>query len=163
MDTVITRVSREHRDIVRSFVTKHWGAFFVIKHGKRFDLGALPGLIALRDGTITGLLLWEDRGAEVELITLDAVPSRQGIGGSLVDTFMCEALSPDCRRVSGTVTNDQLIALRLLQKRGFRITMVRPGAVDAAREIKPQIPVAGVDGIPLHDELDLVLVRSTRG
>ena len=37
-------------------------------------------------------------------------------------------------------TNDNLDALRLYQRHAFRITELRAGAVDAAREPKPQIP-----------------------
>jgi hypothetical protein len=34
--------------------------------------------------------------------------------------------------------------------------MVRPGAVDAAREsLKPELPDVGAYGIPMRDELDL--------
>jgi hypothetical protein len=39
--------------------------------------------------------------------------------------------------------------------RGFRLTELRPGAVDRARETKPAIPELGEYGIPLRDELDL--------
>ena len=54
-----------------------------------------------------------------------------------------------------TTTNDNLDALRFYQRRGFRLTELRPGAVDRAREAKPAIPELGGYGIPLRDELDL--------
>ncbi len=38
---------------------------------------------------------------------------------------------------------------------GFRLTELRPGAVDRSRETKPVIPELGGYGIPLRDELDL--------
>lgn len=142
-----------------SFITKRWGAPFIIKHRTRFELSGLPGLIVAGDDGIAGLLLWVDRRAEVELLTLDAVIPGRGIGSSLLDTCLDQMLPSDCRRVLVTVTNDQLIALRMLQKRGFRLTGLRPGAVDDARKLKPQIPVNGADGVPLHDELDLTLAR----
>lgn len=43
------------------------------------------------------------------------------------------------------------------QRRGMRIVGVSPGAVDAARALKPSIPVIGGYGIELHDELTLEL------
>jgi ribosomal protein S18 acetylase RimI-like enzyme len=55
-----------------------------------------------------------------------------------------------------TTTNDNVDALRFYQRRGFRLAALRPGAVDEARRIKPEIPQVGEHGIPLHDELDLV-------
>jgi hypothetical protein len=54
-----------------------------------------------------------------------------------------------------TTTNDNLNALRFYQRRGFRMTEVRPGAVDRARSQKPSIPLVGEFGIPIHDEIDL--------
>ena len=54
-----------------------------------------------------------------------------------------------------TTTNDNLNALRFYQRRGFRITAVRPGAVDEARRTKPSISTSGEDGIPIHDEIEL--------
>jgi hypothetical protein len=56
-----------------------------------------------------------------------------------------------------TTTNDNLTALRFYQRRGFRIAAVRPGAVAAARRLKPTIPELGEHGIPIRDEIELAL------
>ncbi|MFD0788518.1 GNAT family N-acetyltransferase, partial [Micromonospora azadirachtae] len=58
-------------------------------------------------------------------------------------------------------TNDNLRALRFYQRRGLRLVGVDPGAVDRARRLKPEIPLLGEDGIPLHDELILELRTAT--
>jgi ribosomal protein S18 acetylase RimI-like enzyme len=65
-------------------------------------------------------------------------------------------LSPNCA-ANGlqswvTTTNDNLNALRFYQRRGFRITRVRPGVVNEARHINP---VVGEYGILIRDEIDL--------
>jgi ribosomal protein S18 acetylase RimI-like enzyme len=52
-------------------------------------------------------------------------------------------------------TNDNLPALLVYQRHGFRLTRLYPGNVDSARELKPEIPVVGTYGIPVHDELVL--------
>jgi hypothetical protein len=58
----------------------------------------------------------------------------------------------------GVATYDNLAALRSYQRNGFRLSELRPGAVDEARAtLKPSIPETGNDGIPLRDEIDLVL------
>jgi ribosomal protein S18 acetylase RimI-like enzyme len=57
-----------------------------------------------------------------------------------------------------TTTNDNLDAIRFYQRRGFRLSAIRPGAVERAREtLKPEIPDVGSYGIPMSDELDLEL------
>ena len=138
-------------------LVERWGAAFIIKHHTRFQLDGLPGLVATGDGAVRGLLTWTERGPEAELLTLDALTRRQGVGALLLDAFLDYARPAGLRRVLATVTNDQLAGMKLLQRRGFRFETVRPGAVDAARKIKPQIPETGDSGIALHDELDLFL------
>lgn len=54
------------------------------------------------------------------------------------------------------ITNDNQCALRLYQRAGFRLHELRADTVEEARRLKPSIPQAGNDGIPIHDELDLV-------
>lgn len=58
-------------------------------------------------------------------------------------------------------TNDNLDALRLYQRHGFRLAALRPGAVDRSRHLKPDIPAIGAYGLPLRDEL--LLVRTIIG
>ena len=54
-------------------------------------------------------------------------------------------------------TNDNLPALGLYQRHGFRLVALHPGAVDRARLVKPSIPALGHPGIPMRDELVLEL------
>jgi hypothetical protein len=56
-------------------------------------------------------------------------------------------------------TNDNLAALQFYQRRGFRLVLLRPGAVDGSREfLKPEIPTLGAHGIALRDELELEMM-----
>ena len=53
-------------------------------------------------------------------------------------------------------TNDE--ALRFYQRRGFRLSALRRGAVDdSRRRLKPQISAVGELGIPIRDEIELEL------
>ena len=54
-----------------------------------------------------------------------------------------------------TTTNDNIDALRFYQRRGFRMSALRPGVIDRSRLHKPEIPRTGDYGIPLRDEIDL--------
>jgi len=54
-------------------------------------------------------------------------------------------------------SNDNLSALGFYQRRGFRLVAVYQNAIDAAREIKPNIPQIGMENIPIHDEIELEL------
>jgi hypothetical protein len=66
------------------------------------------------------------------------------------------AVAVGCRRYWVLTTNDNVDALRFYQRRGFRLTAVRCGAVDEARRtVKPEIPLTGDYGIPIRDEIEL--------
>jgi N-acetylglutamate synthase-like GNAT family acetyltransferase len=93
----------------------------------------------------------------LEIVTLNALNRRSGIGSLLIDEVREEAKRRRCREVTLTTTNDNIDALRFYQRRGFRLAALRPGAVDRARlERKPEIPRSGAYNIPLRDEIDLV-------
>ena len=56
-------------------------------------------------------------------------------------------------------TNDNLAALALYQKVGFRLSTLRAGALDETRRsLKPYLPEVGEHGIPLRDELEFELI-----
>jgi hypothetical protein len=55
-------------------------------------------------------------------------------------------------------SNDNLDAMGWYQRRGLRLAAIRPGAIDELRAtLKPGIPAVGKHGIPLRDEIELVL------
>jgi hypothetical protein len=79
----------------------------------------------------------------------------QGVGTALIEAVKVAAIEAGCRRLWLMTTNDNLHALGFYQRRGFRLVAVYPGAVDAARLLKPEIPLLGNDGIPIRDEIEL--------
>ena len=66
-----------------------------------------------------------------------------------------EAKSLGCSRITLITTNDNLPALRFYQKRGFDMVRLYRNAVEHSRKIKPEIPLTGMDGIPLKHEIEL--------
>ena len=142
---------------ISQFLRERWGAIVVV-HGEVIDASRLPALIAEpRRGLATYRLLGVD---DAELVTLDAVPAGISTGTALLDALTTRLFAEGCVRLWLTMTNGNLSALQFYLRRGFRLTAVRPGAVDAARKLKPTIPLFGEHGIPLHDELDLCRVLS---
>lgn len=146
------------RDWVRDWMVAHWGSEWMAVHGELFRMDAFPGVAALLDGQVVGLITYRLLGDACEIMSLDSLIERRGIGGALMDAVRELARQAGCARLRLTTTNDNLNVLRFYQKRGFRLVALRPGAVDAARAaLKPEIPLMGENGIPIRDELELEL------
>lgn len=132
------------------------------RRGELVDPLEGEGLVADMDGRHAGLLTWlADRppaAAEVRLMVVAADARGRGIGEALLDGALRMLAAAGCRRIWLVTTNDALDALRFYQRHGFRLTALRPGAVDEARgSLKPSIGTTGRDGIPIRDELELEL------
>jgi GNAT superfamily N-acetyltransferase len=156
-DLTIRTAEAADRATVTAILTASWGGTTVVVHGTVVDAAGLPALLAERDGTPVGLLTHRSGSRGLEVVTLDAVVPRSGAGSALLAAAAELARSSGARRMWLVTTNDNLDALRFYQRRGLRITEVSPGAADAARAVKPSIPLVGGHGIPVHDELTLEL------
>jgi GNAT superfamily N-acetyltransferase len=156
-ETVIRPVSDGDRPLLTWLVAELWGSEVVAVHGDLLRPGELPGFIAERARRVAGLLTYQLVGDTLEIVTLNAIDRRAGIGTLLIEATVAAARHYRCRDIRLTTTNDNVDALRFYQRRGFRLAELRPGAVDRSRQDKPQIPRVGDYGIPLHDEIDLTL------
>jgi ribosomal protein S18 acetylase RimI-like enzyme len=136
-------------------IAGRWGSLRMVTRGVLHDMTHLPGLVAWRAGERVGLLTYCLAGDSCEIVSLDSLVEGAGIGSALVAAAQATARSAGCRRLWLITTNDNLPALRFYQRRGFRLVAVHVGAVDEARRLKPEIPAVGLDGMALHDELEL--------
>ncbi|MBN2472831.1 MAG: GNAT family N-acetyltransferase [Anaerolineae bacterium] len=150
------------RGTVRRLLAARWGTARIVVHGTVYEADTLPGFLAAAGAEPAGLVTYHITGTSCEIVSLDSLREGIGIGGALVEAVRAAAAAAGCTRLWLVTTNDNLPALRFYQKRGFRITAVHPGAVDAARQIKPEIPLTGHAGIPLHDEIALAMPLENR-
>ncbi len=132
-----------------------WGSTRVVTRGRLHDAETLPGLVATIADVPAGLLTYRIDGPALEIVTLNSLRPGRGIGTMLVDGAAEIARRTGCGRVWLVTTNDNLPALRFYQRRGFRLVALRADALAAARCLKPEIPLVGLDNIPLRDEIEL--------
>lgn len=147
----------DDRDHVVALLHGSWGDTRVAAHGVLYDAAALPSFLAFRDREVVGLLTYHVDDNGLEVVTLDAVRPREGVGTALLTAAANLAFDIGCARVWLITTNDNLDALRFYQRRGLQICDVAMDAVDASRALKPTIPAVGAYGIPIRDELTLEL------
>jgi GNAT superfamily N-acetyltransferase len=132
-----------------------WGSELQVVHQSVYRPAELPGLIAERAGRVVGLLTYQVSDEMLEVVTLNAIERRTGVGTVLMEAVAAGARQLRCHEIRLTTTNDNLDAIRFYQRRGLRLVALRPGAVDQARLEKPEIPRVGAYAIPLRDEIDL--------
>ncbi len=148
-------VEEADRIVVARLVLELWGAHTAVAHGEVFFPASLPGFLVEKQGQVLGLLTYTVANHQLEIVTIDALRRGRGVGTALVDAAVRQARTLGCTRVRLTTTNDNLDAVRFYQRRGFKLTALRPDAVREARKLKPEIPTVGEFGIPITDEIDL--------
>ena len=148
----------EDRAATSELLIELWGSPIIASHGSIFHPSELPGFVARQDNEIVGLITYAIDDDWCEIVTLNSLREGMGIGSRLIQAVKQTALEADCSRLWLITTNDNLHAMKFYQKRGFRPIAIHPNAVDEARKLKPEIPLIGNDGIPIHDELELEML-----
>ena len=119
------------------------------------DISAQEGFVAVRDGLSVGLLTYNIIGDECEITLMQSMREGIGVGSALISVMKDAAIQEGCKRLWLITTNDNLHALGFYQKRGFTLAAVYPDALARSRELKPGIPMTGMNGILLRDEIEL--------
>jgi len=148
-------VREEDRDWIRHLIQERWGDEFVVGHGVVYRPAELDGFVAMEDTDVVGLATYRIEGDACEIVTIDALAERRGVGSTLVEAVHERAHRAGCARLWLVTTNDNERAQAFYDKLGFRVVAVREGAVDQARKLKPSIPLIGAGGVPITDELEL--------
>jgi hypothetical protein len=103
-------------------------------------------------GTRVGMLTYAASPHECEIVTLDALDIRRGIGTALVSEMFRRAANTDWKRLWLVTTNDNVVAQKFCRQNGWSFVNVHKDAVLESRNIKPEIPLIGINGIPIRDE-----------
>ncbi len=158
MSEVTVRALREDdRSWAETILEREWGSQRIVTRGRVHTLDNLSGFVAELDGERVGLLTYRVYGAECELVTMNALMKGKGIGTSLLSATCESATESKCRGIWLITTNDNLDAMRFYQKRGFYFVAVHRDAIKKSRKLRSDIPEIGNHGIPIRDEIELVL------
>src|SRR6201995_5873250 len=86
-------------------MTELWGSVLQVVHQTVYRPAELPGLIAERGSRVVGLLTFRVDGTVLEVVTLNALERRAGVGTLLMEAAMAEARQRGCPGVRLTHTN----------------------------------------------------------
>ena len=138
-----------------SFLAGH-GSLRVARRGELLDALDFRAVTARENGRLVGALTYMVKDRECEILTLHSARQWSGAGTALVVEVARLVAEMGCEHYWVLTTNDNVDALRFYQRRGFRISAIRCGAVDESRRLlKPEIPLVGQYGIPIRDEIEL--------
>ncbi|MBN2047036.1 MAG: GNAT family N-acetyltransferase [Anaerolineaceae bacterium] len=151
----IREIDENDRAWVRERSVELWGGDFVVAHGDLFHPADLPGFIAESEQIPIGWITYQIREETCEIITLDSLKEGVGVGSALFDAVEHAAHGAECCLLTLVTSNDNLHALGWYQRRGMRISAIHPNALVEVRRLKPSVPIMGMNGIPLMDELVL--------
>jgi ribosomal protein S18 acetylase RimI-like enzyme len=154
MSIEILELDESGREWVCQLLQKHWGATVVVSRGRLHHADQLPGFLAVRNGVPVGLLTLRIDGDQLEVVTLNSLEERQGIGTALLHAAQETARAAHCRRLWLITTNDNIAAMEFYKRRGLAVAAIYRDAIAVSRQLKPQIPERGIDGVPIRDEIE---------
>jgi GNAT superfamily N-acetyltransferase len=143
---------------VASLLKEHWAGPKVVTRGRVHYADKLPGFVAVKDNERVGLTTYNIVGNQCEVMTMNSLAEKTGIGAALIDAAKKVAVSEGCRRLWLITTNDNTDALRFYQKRGFHLKAIYSNAIKKSRQLKPEIPSIGNEDIPIRDEIELEMI-----
>lgn len=154
----IQEIEEKDKEWITNLLIDQWGSTNIVSRGKLHDASALPGFIVTVDNKPVGLITYNIEGDECEIITFNSLLEGKGVGSQLIEVVKNVAKDHRCKRIWLIETNDNTKALHFYQKRGFHLIAVYPNALGESRKLKPEIPLVGIDNIPLRDEIELEIL-----
>jgi ribosomal protein S18 acetylase RimI-like enzyme len=145
---------------VRNLLAEHWASEIVVTRGRIHHADQLPGFIAWDNGVRVGLITYRIEDDACEIVTLNSLRERRGVGCALVKSLCTVAAAHHCKRVWLITTNDNTAAMRFYEKTGFSLSAVHHNAIEVSRQLKPEIPRIGIGGVPISDEVEYELLLS---
>lgn len=153
----IRPLTEDERGELSRLLTREWGSPEIISRGKLHDATGCPALGCWDGERLLGLATYTVIDGECELLTLNAFEPSVGVGSALLESVTEKARTAGCRRLWLTTSNDNARAVDFYERRGMRLVAVHHGALDKAREVKPEIPEFAPDGTRISDELEFEL------
>lgn len=134
IDYRIRAIEDSDRTDISQILAEYWGSAKIINRGVIHQADKLPGFIAFSDNKIVGLITYNIKGTDCEIVTLNSFDENRGIGTSLINRVRHKGNESGCKNLWLITTNDNLSAIRFYQKRGFNISAIYEGAIEKSRQ-----------------------------
>ena len=78
----VRRLGDEERPWLEAHLTRAWGARHVVSRGRSQDAACLPAFVCVDGDDVIGVATFCISGGECELVTIDALRERAGVGSA---------------------------------------------------------------------------------
>jgi ribosomal protein S18 acetylase RimI-like enzyme len=153
----IRAIEAEDRALVERALNEAWGSVRVVSRGKLWNPLDLPGFVAERGGDLVGLVTYRHEADATEVVTLDSFAEGEGVGSALLEAVAEVARAQGQASLWLITTNDNIPAIGFYQRRGWDMVALHHGALARSRQLKPEIPTQGFDGVPIDHEIEFRL------
>ena len=154
----IRAIEKKDADFIEKSLVMNWDSVKIVTRSKIYDASKLPGFLAGGEEQTHGFITYRIDENKVEIISLNSFKERVGIGSSLIDAVKKVAVSKSIKRIWLITTNDNYTAVSFYQRRGFRVKTIHKNAIEQSRKLKPEIPVTGIGGVPIRDEIEMEML-----
>lgn len=155
MDMII--ISSENRHLINDFLSTHWFSTDIVVRGELVDMTRIDGFAMIEKEDIIGLITYRIIDKECEIMSLDSLKEKQGIGSSLIQKIKEVAINQQCTKLKLITTNDNIDAFYFYQRRGFDMVALYYDSIKVSRILKPSIPALGNHNIPLRHEIEFAM------
>ena len=143
------------RPAVDALTLRHWGGTRIHDVAGIYETSGLPGAVALVGGSFAGAATWSQEPRLLRIVTLASLIDGRGVGRALLAAAEAEARAAGVARLVVSTGNNNLRALGLYQRNGYRLAALHLGAIDGFRRLKPEIPATDPTGIAIRDMIEL--------
>lgn len=138
------------------FLQKRWGTDVLAMGGRVYKLTDVEAMGAYdEDDELVGVAIFAMKPTALFLLSLDALRPNQGVASRMIEALVAEGRRRGAKRLRVMTTNVNYEGMRFYQRRGFRMTALYPGALDALRAFAPTLKTPGADGVAARDILEL--------
>ncbi len=142
----------EDREWLSDLVETEWGLPVVSISGVH-DPRQLGGFVAEQQGELLGALTYRQDANAVEVVTLNSVVERSGIGSALLAEAH-EFARARRLRLWLITTNDNLGAIAFYQRCGMDMVAFHRNFVEQVRRSKPGVETTSSDGIEFRHAIE---------
>jgi len=150
----IRKITISDKAWIENLFNREWGSTRIVTRGKLHNVNNLPGFIAELNNEKVGLITYRITENEFEITSLNSMLPGLGIGKTLLAEAIQIARNKCCYRCWLITTNDNIYAQKFYEHLNWKLIKIHNNAIEQSRKIKPEIPLTGLNNVPIRDEYE---------